>query len=767
MRLGIAIAVLITAINVLGAELRGRLVCNGTPISYVNVVLMNDTTFVDGSLSDDKGVFVMSDTVSECTHLKISALGYETKELPISQRCDLGDILLVEKSIVLNEVEVKGSLPTTRMKGSVLITNVENSVLSNIGTANDVLSQIPSVIGRDGDFTVFGKGTPLIYINGRLVRNKIELDQLNSSDIKSVEVNGNPGAKYGATVNSVINIITKKRKGSGLGVNIRSTNSFDDDYRNTEQVDVMWRNGKWELFGLAYINAGRNRNEIEATQTTYSDEIWTQKMSNKNQSSNLNLSGKIGINYQLNKTNSIGLYYKNGYNKSDGDASLNSVVEIDGNDYDKWYSDGSDKTHRTPNHLANLYYNGTFDDTSVDFNVDYMKSTGYGNLYQNEVSESLESKTIETYSKSKGQLFAEKLAVATALWNGQIEVGEEFTNSNLASLSDYSELSGAESRSMNEINEKNIGVFAELSQMLGNVNLSCGIRYEHVRYKYLMDGVSNNDMNKSFNHFFPSLSLSAKLKSLQMSISFTGKTRRPGYKQLDGNVNYINRITLSKGNPFLVAEKLYNADLMLGWKFLFAQVGYRYVVDPIFYTTDAYESDPSIKVISYKNASDYHRFQFFVGAQPQFGCWRPQINMGIEKQWVKTLHRGDEISLNKPIMMVQMRNSITLPYDISVNADLSFIGRGYRQNVLSKSSSSVDLSIRKMFLKRRLTLQLQGMDLFNKSRNNIVFYGGDVCLKETNLRNNRTFMLTLRYRFNVTKSKYKGTGAGESEKERF
>ncbi|MFR3187598.1 MAG: hypothetical protein ACLTOV_13870 [Phocaeicola sp.] len=46
---------------------------------------------------------------------------------------------------------------------------------------------------------VFGAGTPEIYINGRKVRDKSELDQLASDNIKSVEVVNNPGSRYDAT----------------------------------------------------------------------------------------------------------------------------------------------------------------------------------------------------------------------------------------------------------------------------------------------------------------------------------------------------------------------------------------------------------------------------------------------------------------------------------------------------------------------------------------------------------------------------------------
>lgn len=767
-RLGFIIVILITTINAFGGELRGRLICDEKPVAYANVILMNDTTFVAGNISDENGVFQLTDTTSTFTHIEITALGYDTQKLPVKEYCDLGDISLTQKSYTLNEVEVKGSLPTTQLKGSVLVTNVANTVLSNIGTANDVLTQIPSVINQNGDYTVFGKGTPLIYINGRLVRNKIELDQLSSKDIKSVEVNGNPGAKYDASVNAVIRITTKRKNWMGWGINLRTSNRYDNAYMNTEQVDVIWRNDKLELLAMAYVNAGKSKNEIEASQTTYSDNIWGQTMSDKNSSSKLKLSGKIGVNYQLNKSNSFGFYYKNGYNRSHDKAHLNSVVAIDGVPHDHWVSDGKGKTHETPNHSMNAYYNGAIRNVAIDFNMDYMKLNSYSNLFQDEVSESYDSKAIETYNKGKNQLFAEKLAITAPLKNGQIEFGEEYTNSIIESLSDYSDTNESlNSFGKNKITESNIGVFAEVAQTFGPVNLSYGLRYEHVKYKYQIDNNIGTNQDKSFNNLFPSLSVSGNLQNVQLAFSFTGKTRRPGYKQMDGNINYINRITLSKGNPFLTAEKLYNADMMMMWKFLFAKIGYQYVADPIFYTTDAYKSDPAIKVISYKNASDYQSVQLFVGAQPQLGCWQPQINFGIEKQWVNTHHQGEYISQNKPIVMVQMRNSITLPYEIYVNADLSYIGKGNRQNVLVKESSSVDLSIRKTFFNRSLTIQAQCMDLFNKSRNNIVFYGGDVCFSEKNVSNNRTFMLTLRYRFNVTKSKYKGSGAGESEKERF
>lgn len=132
---------------------------------------------------------------------------------------NVGVITMEEDSKMLGEVVVKSSRPVTAIKGNALVTTVANTQLSHAGTANDVLRQVPMVTGRDGNFEVFGKGTPLIYINGRVVQDKNELVQLNSQDIKNVEVITNPGAKYDASVKSVIRIRTKPSQGEALGWN--------------------------------------------------------------------------------------------------------------------------------------------------------------------------------------------------------------------------------------------------------------------------------------------------------------------------------------------------------------------------------------------------------------------------------------------------------------------------------------------------------------------------------------------------------------------
>ena len=112
--------------------------------------------------------------------------------------------------IELRELVVKGGLPNTRIKGNAMITRVEGTPLAQSGTLGEMLVKVPGMTGTEEAPEVLGKGTPLIYVNGRLMRDDSELKRLRSEDIRDVEVINNPGAQYDATVRAVVRIRTKR-----------------------------------------------------------------------------------------------------------------------------------------------------------------------------------------------------------------------------------------------------------------------------------------------------------------------------------------------------------------------------------------------------------------------------------------------------------------------------------------------------------------------------------------------------------------------------
>lgn len=126
-----------------------------------------DSAFIKGCTTNDKGEYSLSNIPGEGALLKVSAIGYNTKVVRISSSFIPDTLILDHKSYQLDEVTVKSSKPRQTLSKGGIVTSVKGTVLSIAGNALDVLAQMPGVRVEDEDVSVFGNGTPLIYINGR------------------------------------------------------------------------------------------------------------------------------------------------------------------------------------------------------------------------------------------------------------------------------------------------------------------------------------------------------------------------------------------------------------------------------------------------------------------------------------------------------------------------------------------------------------------------------------------------------------------------
>ena len=203
-----------------GTKLMGHIVDEkGKPMPFANVSLLSvaDSAFITGGVSNENGDFVIP---CQAKHViaKISSIGYKTvtRNAAVGK---MGTITLHPETYTIKGVEIKGEIPQYKMVAGGMAVDVEHSVLHDVGTADDLLSMIPMVKGRDGKFEVLAKGEPEIYINNKKVTNPgSELKMLKSTDVKSVEIITAPGARYNAEVNAVIRIKTLKPQGDGLSV---------------------------------------------------------------------------------------------------------------------------------------------------------------------------------------------------------------------------------------------------------------------------------------------------------------------------------------------------------------------------------------------------------------------------------------------------------------------------------------------------------------------------------------------------------------------
>lgn len=665
----------------------------------------------------------------------------------------------------LGEVVVRANPRVTSLRGDALRTRVAGTRLEHAGTANDVLTQVPMVLGSDGNFEVFGKGSPAIYVNGRLLQDISELSRISSADIKNVEVLTNPGARYDASVKAVINITLKAPQGDGFSGLIRAQGSVQKYFRTTDQVNLKYRTGGLEVFGNFGYLGGKMYSAGKIDMLTRSSLLWNQIMDQHGSGIIHDFYGKAGFSYLFNSGHSVGAYYSNGFHKSDAHHSGLSRVLTDGKPYDELNVDVREKSNTMPRHHANLYYAGKAGRFGIDFNMDFMWQKKTNDLLNNETSGNFQDANVSSANTNHSRLFAEKLIFSYPLWKGQLEFGEEYTSSRFTTdyVTDASLLRSADSR----VDESNIAGFLQIAQRFGNWNIGAGLRYEHVAFKYLENGQKRDDMSRSYDNLFPSFSVSTSLRDVQLALSYTYKTQRPSYSSLDGMIDYVNRFTFEGGNPYLRPEKIHNLQLTGAWGKFFGQISYSSKKDPILNTTVPYGDDGEIKLITKENFPGIQQLEAFVGGQFRLGIWQPKVNAGIIKQWLTIDYEGGRKRLDSPIGLVQFQNAIHLPGDVWLNVDLQWMSAGNGENSRISSTSYLNAKLYKAFFNNSFSVTFEANDIFNRNNRDFIFYNKDVTIFKSEHITNRTFQLTLQYTFNVTRDRYKGKGAGTDELNRF
>ena len=745
---------------------------NRQPVPYANVYLLHpsDSTVIGGGVSNEAGVFVIP--YEQPTVLaRISYVGYKTTYRLCSDE-QIGTIQILPEALTIKGVVVTGERPKVQLQGNSLIMNVEGTVMERMGTAEDVLSRVPTISKKGDVFEILGKGVPLIYLNNRKLTDMQELKNIQSDNIKNVEVIQNPGARYDASVNAVIIIHTKRAAGEGLGVELQSWSRKGHGFANNERINLTYRTGKLELFANLFGAYNKRWEKGEFEQTVFADTLWVINNRQKDEVYNPFLEGRFGFNYQLNDNNSLGGFYQNTYDYVKTWSENVDNLMADGTPYDYLHNSGIRRDRNSPKHQANLYYMGKVGQFSIDFNADYTFYKRQSRNQQQELSDNYENRDVNTETLTRGNMVAEKLIVSHPLWKGQIEVGEEYTNTRWNSSFENAE--GYIANSNNEQHESNIAPFVELRQQLGRFQLQAGLRYEHVKSDYFVEGIRRDDQSRAYDAFFPSVALSTSVQKVQLSLSYAKRTNRPAYWLLSNDVVYENRLNLQVGNPYLRPVKYHNFNAMVMWKWVYLNTNFVHCIDPFMTVFESMEQDSKINIATTKNYNDADWLIVTLGAQKnvKLGAgvtWTPQYNVTLMKQWLKTTFNGQEMNLNQPQLSFQLGNIVALPHDWLLQADFNMHTHGYTGSnfKIESTNAMLSLSVSRDLFKRRLNIKLAGNDLFNQGIGRGTFYFNRIMFRKREDNDSRCVTLSLRYRFNVTPSKYKGTGAGNAEKNRL
>lgn len=742
----------------------------GNAIQFANVAMLQskDSVFVKGVVSDENGSFILN-TPHQNGIVKVTCIGYRTVFLNVTDD-NLGVIVLKEESMTLGDVIVKSSLPKSKLKNGAVITTVAGSILEKTGNIYNLLDRIPNVTTQNGKINIFGIGEPVIYINGKKVRDNTELDRLNPDEISTVEVKQNPGAQYASNVKAVIRINTKKRTKDGFGFETRTFGKNDENSRigGYEQLNINYQKKGLETFTVLKIKDAESSIKQDLVQNTYVDNVWHQRNDIKGSIRNRQLYCRLGVNYQISNNSFIGASFN--FNRMFNKAVSNIATTIY-KDYAFTEESASDIAKPGNMSLAssNVYYMGKIGIVDINFNTDWLWDKDFSKVntlerYQ-EYGGDWQDKAVHTKTNTKNELFASKLTLTLPFWKGQLSFGGEYSNTNRNSSYDVQPM-GLLDKQDNRIKEGMASVFCDYTRKFGQLRVLAGIRYENTDFNYYEEGKRIPEQSKRYGNLLPSLSLSLPVGKTQMQLSYGATIKRPSYYDMRSGIGYDNRYTYESGNPFLVSEISRNINYMVSYKWLMAEGIYTHVSDPIVMLTQSYKDNPNIALIQNVNWKPYNRIGASLSASPKFGIWHPSLRFHFFKQWFDMETHGGH-GLDNPKITVRFDNTIDTKF-CTISLLLTAQTKGDDEtSYMYRNYFSSNLSIYKSFLKGKMVVFFYANDLLGTGNMHSKMYSGSMREIIHHDYSISEYSLTIRYRFNVAKKKYKGTGAGQSQKSRM
>ena len=760
----------------------------GNPLAFATVYLTRQGgEIVTGDATDESGRFSLKAPRGEFT-LTASLIGYKdgTRSISLaSGTVDLGVISLEEDTGMLEGATIEAVMPKTKLTGEGLQTNVRGSVLENVGNANDVLAKTPGIISKDSGIEVIGKGSPLVYINGRKVTDSSELERLQSNEIQSVEVITNPGAQYDATVRSVVRIRTIRRQGDGFGFNFNASDSQSPRwYQNNDPnagLNVNYRTGGVDLFGGANYSRNSFRQESDIDKTSFGKDFLIRDTGSlTNEYHGNTVYGNAGVNWQLANNHFLGGKVEWGRHLTyDVRTTVTSSVSKDGTPVDDIVTESEDHIGaRIPYNLGgNIYYNGLIGGKlGVDVNLDYYGTDDSASSVSEETSPMTHDARILSDSYNTGRLYAAKAVLSCPVWRGQLQFGTEETFSR---REDVYSISGVDiPASSASIKEDNIAGFASYGVALDKLGMiNAGVRYEHIRYSYMDALAPKNDLQRKYGNWFPTLSWAGAAGPVQLMLNYSAKTTRPNYANLSSAIRYNSRYTWQSGNAQLQPELSHNVSATTVWNYITLMVNYTRTDNAIVTWSTAWDDEGVVLVKPRNIETPYRTMSAFVNLTPTVGPWNMNYTLGVQPQWL-TVNAPDPrepsgIRVTKfngrPIWFAQLLNTLTVKGGWQFELGGLVQSRGYSQTLLVRNVyANVTAAVQKTLLRDgSLVIRLDGQDLLGTAMMNVFADFGSHTFYQTNLMDTSRLELSVRYSFNSAQSKYRGTGAGSEEKARM
>lgn len=736
------------------------------PIEYATVSVFSlDSVLVDGTVTDANGQFLLSLKKGNY-NLQSGFLGFVTdsRTLEVTGNKNLGIIELAEDGLALKEVEVVAEQSQMTMQLDKKVFNVGKDLLSQGGSANEILENVPSVtVSAEGTVSLRGNSGVTILVNGRpstLAANN-SLENIPANSIEKVEVITNPSARYEASGNAgIINIILKKNQAGGLNGTLNLTAGIPSDYR--PNFSFNYRKNKINLFGnVGFKYANYKGRGILNRASTIRD--YTVDQTYKQDRNDLGGFGFAGFDYFIDDKNTITFSYSN-YSVVNDDQTVMDII------YNKDNPQTATENqqildYREPEsyNKIDLNYTKTFDQKgkklSISFQNDFWFNDETEETIINEIKPT-ETNLLTLYTntdESSTDYLLQTDYVTPIGKNGTLEIGlrgetriisSDYIAQSLVN-NEWEVYKGLENRL--DYYERIGAAYIQYGQKFEKFSYLLGLRNEYT-YVKIDETIENNIDPKKYNQLFPTINLGYNFsKQTSTSLNFSRRIRRPSFWQLNPFGGLNNPNTIFSGNSDMNPAYTSRAELSLlqRWKKLniSSSIYYSVTTDYFdFYTT----TDEDATVINYPvNLEESQDYGLEISTQFRPNKW---FSLSTEFNFFGYSAKGQYLEQvfdnNNSSWRTRTRLQIRLPKEITFQSSTNY-SAVYQDAFIERPDQwSMDIGLGKRMMNKKLNVNFNIRNIFDSRVRNGTSTFPTFTQYEEQAWNTRQYRLSLSYRFN-------------------
>ena len=740
----------------------------------VSLFRSDNKDLIEGTITDSKGRFNFKNIITGDYILKISFIGFESKEIIFStNKLDPNfqdnNIYLNTDSKLLEEINIKDEKAIYETRIDKIVYNAENDLNDAENDATDVLRKAPLLsVDLEGNVSLRGSKNIKFLVNGKASSFfssdvSTALQMIPADQIKKVEVITSPGAKYeGEGDAGIVNIITKKtiidgynatlntmigskvtRNGFSLnlgkgkfGLSSRAnfygswpgrigkntytrydwTNINDNDTINLNQ---LFQNGKTENYYQGYrgsLNAYYDINDYNSINSSFSFGGRTSPSKKEN-----------SVNYINSTVDSLS--YLSDYLSDKTDRSLNIEWTTD---YTKKFKDNDDRELSFAIQLGGDINDGN---TIIDENINSIFRSTYNQNDEKVIEETFQvdyshplgkSKSIDkNFNDNRKNNFSNK--TKGKKWGGKksnsnkIEFGAKIINRDREMVYSNQLNSIYKSSEQFDYNQHVISsyVSTEISLKKG-FGLKTGVRYENTQSSGNWKKNSESPFENNYGNLLPSVVISKSFSPMRsIKFSYNQRISRPSVRNINTNENFDDSRNYTVGNPQLkpTRSEQYEFTLNSFGKILqgSTQLYYKHSYDVIESFLDTIQNGSSIS--TYKNIGETRQLGISL-----FGSMRLN-KLTLRGSFDLYSYSGKDISLGYE----EWTESVVLysyyfggSYNLGKNWKAETFGffRSPTQTIqgTSTSFSMISFGINKAFKNKRGSIGIRIIEPFNKNK---------------------------------------------------